>query len=105
MGQNPYDKVHPGESLSLEINFRSFLAGEGEVFFGPVPVEDLAHFAAIGSPVTIPKGAPYSADDLVQVAKAIKQGGGTLTLLGADDFPADVLVRLENEAPGQLRRA
>lgn len=105
MVENPYKREHPKESLSLELNFRSFLAGEGEAFFAPVPVEDMERFAAIGSPITIPNGAPYSADDLVQIAKAVKQGGGTLTVLGAGDYPADVLQRLENEAPGQVRHA
>lgn len=103
MGQNPYEKVHPKESLSLELNFRSFLAGEGEAFLEPVPVEDVASFAAVGSPVTIPMSAPYSADELYQIAEAVRQGGGTLTLLGAARYPADVLERLEKEAPGRIR--
>lgn len=103
MGQNPYEKVHPKESLSLELNFRSFLAGEGEAFLEPVPVEDVANFAAVGSPVTIPVSAPYSADELYQIAEAVRQGGGTLTLVGAARYPADVLERLEKAAPGQIR--
>ena len=105
MGQNPYEKVHPKESLSLELNFRSFLAGEGEAFLEPVPVEDVAHFAAVGSPVTIPMSAPYSADEMTLIAQAVRQGGGTLTLMGAARYPAEVLERLEKEAPGQIRLA
>ncbi len=103
MGQNPYETVHPKESLSLELNFRSFLAGEGEAFLEPVPVEDMVSFAAVGSPITIPAGAPYSGDELAQVAEAVRQGGGTLTLLGAASYPPEVVVRLEKEAPGRIR--
>jgi hypothetical protein len=103
MGQNPYEKAHPKESLSLELNFRSFMAGEGTEFFEPVPVEDVVTFATVGSPVTIPMGAPYSADELCQIAKAVHRGNGTLTLRGATQYPADVLDRLEKEAPGRIR--
>ena len=48
MGRNPYERVHPKEELSVEINFRSFLAGEGDDFFEPVPVEDMVDFASVG---------------------------------------------------------
>ncbi|MCC7017479.1 MAG: hypothetical protein IT564_09795 [Rhodospirillales bacterium] len=105
MGQNPYEKVHPKESLSLELNFRSFLAGEGEAFFEPVPVEDMVSIATLGSPVTIPMSAPYSEDELKQIAEAVRQGSSTLTLTGAARYPADVLERLEKEAPGRIRHA
>jgi hypothetical protein len=104
MSRNPYEGTHPKESLSLELNFRSFLAGEGEAFFEPVPVEDLVSFAAVGSPITIPVDAPYSGEELAQVAAAVGQGGGTLTLLGAAAYPPEVLERLEKEAPGRIRR-
>ena len=105
MGQNPYEKVHPKESLSLELNFRSVMAGEGSELFGPVPVEDIVNFASVGSPVTIPMSAPYPADEMYQIAEAVRQGGGTLTLVGAARYPAEVLERLEKEAPGQIRLA
>src|SRR6266480_645929 len=101
--RNPYKKEHPREELSLELNFRSFLAGEGEAFFTPVPVDDLISFAAVGSPITIPKSAPYSGDELKQVAQAVRRGGSTLTLLGAAGYPPDILERLEKEAPAQIR--
>ena len=102
MTENPYDKVHPKESLSLEVNFRSVLAGEGSELFGPVPVEDVVTFAALGSPVTIPMSAPYLADELIEIAGAVRQGGSTLTLMGAARYPADLLESLEKEAPGQI---
>ena len=102
MTENPYDKVHPKESLSLEVNFRSVMAGEGSELFGPVPVEDVVTFAALGSLVTIPMSAPYLADELIEIAGAVRQGGGTLTLMGAARYPADLLESLEKEAPGQI---
>ncbi len=105
MTETPYDKVHPKEGLSLEVNFRSVMAGEGSELFGAVPVEDVAHFASVGSPVTIPMSAPYSADEMVQIAQAVQQGGGTLTIMGAARYPADVLERLEKAAPGQIHHA
>jgi hypothetical protein len=105
MTETPYDKVHPKEGLSLEVNFRSVMAGEGSELFGPVPVEDVVSFAAVGSPVTIPMSAPYLADELQEIAGAVRQGGGTLTLMGAARYPADLLESLEKEAPGQIRHA
>ncbi len=102
MVESPYKGTHAKESLSLELNFRSFLAGEGGEFFEPVPVEDVINFAAVGSPVTIPMSAPYSADEMAQIAQAVHQGGGTLTIMGAARYPADVLERLEKEAPGRI---
>ncbi len=102
MVENPYKREHPKESLSLELNFRSFLAGEGEAFFEPVPVEDMVSVASMGSPVTIPMSAPYSEDELKQIAEGVRQGGGTLTLMGATRYPADVLERLEKAAPGRI---
>ena len=105
MTENPYDKVHAKDELSLELNFRSVLAGEGSELFGPVPVEDVVSFAAVGSPVTIPMSAPYTADELVQIAGAVRQGGGTFTLVGAARYPADLLENLEKAAPGQVVRA
>jgi hypothetical protein len=104
VADNPYKVVHPKEELSLELNFRSFLLGEGEQFFERVPVEDLVSFASAGSPLTIPDGAPYSEDELKQIAEAIRQGGGTLTVLGAAGYPSDLLERIEQAAPGQVRR-
>jgi len=103
MAENPYKRDHPKDTLSLELNFRSFLAGEGEAFLEPVPIEDVVRFASVGSPVTIPMSAPYSADELNQIAEAVRQGGGTLTLLGAARYPPDVVERLEKAAPGQIR--
>ena len=44
------------QELSLELNFRSFLAGEGGPFFQPVPVEEMVNIASVGCPVTIPAG-------------------------------------------------
>lgn len=105
MSRNPYKGVHPKESLSVELNFRSFLAGEGAEFFEPVPVEDLVGFASVGSPITIPEDAQYSENELVQIAEAVRKGGGALTLLGAQKYALDVLGRLEKEAPGQIRLA
>ena len=105
MGKNPYESVHPKGSLSVEINFRSFLAGEGDDFFEPVPVEDMVDFASVGSPITIPEDAPYSKGELKKIAKAIRKGGGTLTVLEAANYPADVLEKLEKEAPGQVKLA
>ena len=101
--RNPYKDVHPKAELSLELNFRSFLAGEGGAFLEPVPVEDLVSFASVGPPVTIPASAPYSEDELKQIAQAVRRGGGMLTLLGAASYPPDVLERIEREAPGQIR--
>ena len=105
MTENPYDKVHAKDELSLELNFRSVLAGEGSELFGPVPVEDVVSFAAVGSPVTIPMSAPYLADELRQIAGAVRRGGGTFTLMGAARYPADLLESLEKAAPGQIRLA
>lgn len=105
MGDNPYDRVHPKESLSLELNFRSFLAGEGEAFLTPVPVEDMVSFASVGSPITIPASAPYSEDQLKEIARAVRQGRSTLTILGAAKYPRELLDALETEAPGHIRQA
>ena len=105
MSRNPYKSVHLKESLSIENNFRSFLAGEGEDFFQPVSVEDMVDFASVGSPITIPESAPYSKSELKKIAKAVRQGGGTLTLLEAANYPPDVLEQLGKEAPGQIRLA
>jgi len=105
VGRNPYESVQPTESLSVEINFRSFLAGEGDDFFEPVPVEDMVDFASVGSPITIPDNAPYTKGELRQIAKAVRKGGGTLTVLEAASYPPDVLENLEKEAPGQIRLA
>lgn len=105
MTETPYDKVHPKEGLSLEVNFCSVMAGEGSELFGPVPVEEVVGFAAVGSPVTIPMSAPYPADELLQIAGAVRQGGGTLTLMGAARYPADMVESLEKAAPGQIRLA
>lgn len=103
--QKTYKAVHRKDELSVEINFRSFLAGEGQEFFEPVPVEDLASLASVGTPLTIPSGAPYSADELRIVAEAVRQGGNTLTLKGAAAYPSDVLALLESLAPGLIRHA
>lgn len=105
MTEPPYDKVHPKESLSLEVNFRSVMAGEGSELFGPVPVEDVVGFAAIGSPVIVPFSAPYLADELQRIAEAVHRGGGTFTLMGAARYPADLLESLEKAAPGQIHLA
>lgn len=105
MGENPYERYHPKSSMSLEVNFRSFLAGEGERFVTPVPVDDLVAFASVGSPITIPAGAGYSVEDLRAVAQAVRVGGGTLTIREAKTYPAEVLARLEEEAPRQIRLA
>lgn len=102
MGRNPNETVHPKENLSLELNFRSFLFGEGAEFFEPVPVEELVNFAALGCPVTIPEGGPYTEDDLVRIAQAVRQGGTTLTVVGAPKYPAEVLARLEKEVSGRI---
>lgn len=103
MEPNPYKSTHAKEELSLELNFRSFLAGEGGPFFEPVAVADLVTYATVGAPITIPASAPYSLDDLQRIAQAAKQGGGTLTLLGASNYPAEILDRLEQTAPGKIR--
>jgi hypothetical protein len=103
MGQNPYKTTHPKEQLSVEMNFRSFLAGEGSEFFEPVPVEDLVRFAWLGCPITIPESGPYSEDELRQIASAVQHGNGELTLRGSGNYPADMLDRLEKEAPGRIR--
>ena len=105
MGRNPYEKVHPKGALSVEINFRSFLAGEGDDYFEPVPVEDMVDFASVGSPITIPDNTPYTKSELKKIAKATRKGGGTLTVLEAASYPPDVLENLEKEAPGQIRLA
>lgn len=96
--------THAREELSLELNFRSFMAGEGEAFFQPVPLEEMLRFAAVGSPITIPASAPYSGEELLQIAAAVRKGGSTLTLLGAASYPVELLQRLENEAAGKLRQ-
>ena len=103
MDRNPYKGSHAKDELSLELNFRSFLAGEGEAFFTPVPVEDLVDFASVGSPITVPVGAPYSEDQLKEIARAVVKGQSTLTLLGAGSYPRNVLDALEAEAPGRIR--
>ncbi len=105
MGRNPYERVHPKGELSVEINFRSFLAGEGDDFFEPVPVEDMVDFASVGVPITIPEGTPYSKRELKQIAKAVRRGGGTLTLVEAASYPPDLVENLEKEAPGLIRLA
>ncbi len=105
MGRNPYERVHPKNELSVEINFRSFLAGEGDAFFQPVPVEDMVDFASVGSAITIPEGTPYSKRELKQIAKAVRKGGGTLTLVEAASYPPDLVENLEKEAPGLIRLA
>ncbi len=91
--------------MSLELNFRSLLAGEGQALFTPVPLEDLVDFALVGSPITIPAGAGYSVEDLRRVAQAIRAGGGTLTIRGAGTHAPEVLAQLEKEAPGQVHLA
>lgn len=105
MSRNPYNTQHKKEELSVEINFRSFLFGEGAEFFEPVPVEDLVNYAALGSPITIPEGDVYTEEDLVQIAQAAQKGGGTVTLVSASIYPNDVIARLEKVAPGQIRTA
>jgi len=105
MGRNPYELVHRKEELSLELNFRSFLFGEGAEFFEPVPVEDLINYAALGSPITIPDNCPYSPEDLVRIAQAVKRGGATLTVAGGANLPSEVRARLEQEAPGRILAA
>lgn len=105
MGRNPYESVHPKESLSVEVNFRSFLAGEGDAFLERVPVEDMVDFASVGSAITIPEGNPYSKRELKQIARGVRRGGGTLTLVEAANYPPDVLENLEKEAPGLIRLA
>lgn len=101
---NPH-KPKPDNELSLELNFRSFLAGEGAPFFQAVPVEEMCSFAAVGSPVTVPESMPYSHDDLLQIAAAVSEGGTTLTLVGAGRYPAELLEQLEKQSNGRLRRA
>jgi hypothetical protein len=101
--RNPYKKEHSRQELSLELNFRSFLAGEGEAFFTPVPVDDLVTYAALGAPVAIPRGAPYSEDELKRIAEAVRKGGGTLTLIEPAQYSQDCRDCLEKEAPGQIR--
>lgn len=103
--RNPYEKVHRKEELSLELNFRSFLFGEGAEFFEPVPVEELVNFAALGCPVTIPEGGPYTEDELVQIARAVQKGGTTLTVVGAPKYPPEVIARIEKEALGRILMA
>ena len=102
MGEDVYERIHPKSSMSLEQNFRSFLAGEGEHFFTPVPVEDLIAYASVGSPITIPPGAGYSVEDLRRVAQAVRNGGGTLTIRQAAAYPSEVLAQLEEAAPSQV---
>jgi hypothetical protein len=103
MDQNPYKTSHSKETLSIELNFRSFLMGEGGAFLERVPVEDLVSFASVGCPITIPAGAPYSEEELRQIASAVQQGSGELTVLSSSNYPADMLERLELEAPGRIR--
>lgn len=103
--QKTYKLVHAKDELSIEVNFRSFLAGEGQEFFEPVPVEELANLASVGTPVTIPSGAPYSEDELKTIAEAVRHGGNTLTLKDAAAYTTDVLELLERLAPGKIRRA
>ena len=103
--RNPYKGTHARKELSLELNFRSFMAGEGAPFFQPVPLDEILTFATVGAPITIPASGPYSEEELSQIAAAVRTGGGTITLLGAARYPSELLERLEKEAPGQLRRA
>lgn len=103
MDHNPYKTLHPKDTLSIELNFRSFLMGEGGAFLERIPVEDLVNFASVGCPITIPASAPYSEKELRQIASAVQQGSGELTVLSSGNYPADVLERLELEAPGRVR--
>lgn len=105
MARNPHATVHSKEELSLDLNFRSFLFGEGAEFFEPVPIEDLINYAALGCPVTIPEGGPYTEEELVRVAQAVQKSGTTLTVVGAPKYPAEVLARLEKEASGRILMA
>ena len=100
-----HEAVHRKDQLSVEINFRSFLAGEGEEFFTSVPVEHLRRLASVGTPITIPTGAPYTHDELCLIAEALQKGGNTLTLLGATAYETELLERLNALAPGQIRLA
>jgi hypothetical protein len=84
------------------MNFRSFLAGEGSEFFEPVAVEDMIRFASLGCPLTIPESGPYSEEELIQIASAVQNGGGQLTLRGSAIYPPDMLDRLQKEAPGRI---
>lgn len=103
MSRNPYHTLHKKEELSVEINFRSFLFGEGAEFFEPVPVVDLVNYATLGSPVTIPEGDVYSEEDLIQIAQAAQKGGGTVTLVSTSSYPDGVVARLQSVAPGLIR--
>jgi hypothetical protein len=62
-------------------------------------------FAAVGSPVTIPEAGPYTAEELLQIAAAVRKGGGAMTLVGSGRYPADLLAELERESAGRLRRS
>jgi len=100
--RNPYKTTHSKETLSVELNFRSFLMGEGGAFFERVSVEDLVSFASLGCPITIPASAPYSDEEPQQIAGAVRKGGGKLNILSSTKYPAEVLKKLELEAPGQI---
>lgn len=92
------------QELSLELNFRSFMAGEGAPFFQPVPLEEMLSFAEVGSPVTIPDSGPYTPDELRQIAAAVRKGGSAMTLKASEKYPADLLAELERESAGRLQR-
>jgi hypothetical protein len=93
------------EELSLELNFRSFLAGEGGPFFQPVPLEEMVNIASVGCPVTIPAGGPYNPEELLQIAAAVARGAGAMTLAGSAAYPQDLLRELEKQCPGRLKLA
>jgi hypothetical protein len=103
--KTPYKAVHEKPELSLELNFRSFLAGEGESFLTPVPADDLVLMASVGAPITLSAKAPYSQEELQEIAQAVARGRGTLTVLAAGSYAPDVLAAMEKEAPGQVRLA
>jgi hypothetical protein len=105
MAEENIPSAHPDDQLSVEINFRSFLAGEGQEFFTPVPVEHLRSLASVGTPITIPAGAPYTHEELCLIAETVQKGGNTLTLLGGATYDSVLLERLNALAPGHVRLA
>lgn len=104
MSEQKPKEASAGNELSLELNFRSFLAGEGAPFFQAVPVEEMCCFAAVGSPVTVPESMPYSPEELLQIAAAVGKGGSTMTVAGSGRYPPELLEALDRESLGRLQR-
>lgn len=90
------------EGLTLERNAPSFFRGEKELFQQRVPLEDLLSLGAIGVPLTVLADDGYALEELLAIAEAVAQGGGTLTVRGRDPYTEADFARLSAQAAGRL---